>query len=123
MAGEIEAEHPSRWAAVSSIAAKISCPTYTLNEWVKKVEVHRGKRAGLPSDVADRMKEPERESRELRRANEILREVSAYIAEAELGRPLKRCSLSSMNIERCLIPFKYPFAENPRYYLIRRMCI
>lgn len=60
----------------------------------------QGKRAGLPSDVADRMKEPERESRELRRANEILREASAYIAQAELGRPLKPCSLSSMNIER-----------------------
>ncbi|WP_420337040.1 IS3 family transposase [Roseibium sp.] len=73
-----EAEHPSRWAAVSSIAAKIGCAPATLQEWVKKTEVDSGKRVGLPSDVAEKMKALERENRELRQANEILRKASAY---------------------------------------------
>lgn len=85
-----EAEHPSRWAAVSSIAAKIGCSPATLHEWVKKIEVDTGKRAGLPSDVAEKMKALERENRELRQANEILRKASAYFAMAELDRPFKR---------------------------------
>lgn len=85
-----EAEHPSRWAAVSSIAAKIGCSAHTLNEWAKKAEVDTGKRAGLPSDMAEKMKALERENRELRQANEILRKASAYFAQAELDRPLKR---------------------------------
>lgn len=80
MVTEHEAEHPSRWAAVSSIAAKIGCSAHTLHEWVKKAEVDSGKRAGLPSDVAARMKEMERENRELSQANEILRKASAYFA-------------------------------------------
>ncbi len=84
MVVEHEAEHPSRWAAVSSIAAKIGCSAHTLNEWVKKAEVDSGKRAGLPSDVAEKMKALERENRELRQANEILRKASAYFAMAEL---------------------------------------
>ena len=85
-----EAEHPSRWAAVSSIAAKIGCSPATLHEWVKKTEVDSSKKAGLPSDVAEKMKALERENRELRQANEILRKASAYFAMAELDRPLKR---------------------------------
>ena len=85
-----EAEHPSRWAAISSIAAKIGCSAHTLNEWVKKAEVDTGKRAGLSSDMAEKMKTLERENRELRQANEILRKASAYFAQAELDRPLKR---------------------------------
>jgi transposase len=85
-----EADHPSRWAAISSIAAKIGCSAHTLNEWVKKAEVDSGKRAGLPSDMAEKMKALERENRELRQANEILRKASAYFAQAELDRPLKR---------------------------------
>ncbi len=85
-----EAEHPSRWAAVSSIAAKIGCSAATLYEWVKKTEVDSGKRAGLPTDVAEKMKALERENRELRQANEILRKASAYFAQAELDRPFKR---------------------------------
>ena len=85
-----EAEHPSRWAAISSIAAKIGCSAHTLNEWVKKAEVDTGKRAGLSSDTAEKMKALERENRELRQANEILRKASAYFAQAELDRPLKR---------------------------------
>lgn len=85
-----QGEYPSRWAAVSSIAAKIGCSPATLYDWVKKSEVDTGKRAGLPSDVAEKMKALERENRELRQANEILRKASAYFAMAELDRPLKR---------------------------------
>ena len=85
-----EAEHPSRWAAISSIAAKIGCSAHTLNEWVKKAEVDTGKRAGLSSDMAEKMKALERDNRELRQASEILRKASAYFAQAELDRPLKR---------------------------------
>jgi len=81
-----EKDHPSRWAAVVSIAAKIGCAGQTLLEWVKKAEVDSGTRAGVPSDVADRMKALERENRELRQANEILRKASAYFAMAELDR-------------------------------------
>ena len=81
-----EAEHPSRWAAISSIAAKIGCSAHTLNEWVKKAEVDSGTRAGLPTEVAEKLKALERENRELRQANEILRKASAYFAMAELDR-------------------------------------
>ncbi|QYA08683.1 IS3 family transposase [Agrobacterium larrymoorei] len=81
MVTEHEAEHSSRWSAVSSIAAKIGCSAHTLHEWVKKAEVDGGKRAGLPSDVAEKMKALERENRELRQANEILRKASAYFDE------------------------------------------
>ena len=73
-----------------SIAAKIGCVPQTLHEWVKKAEVDAGKRAGVPSDVAERVKALERENRELRQANEILRKASAYFAQAELDRPFKR---------------------------------
>ena len=84
-----EGEHPSRWAAIMSIAAKIGCTAQTLNEWVKKAERDSGK-PGLTSDMAARLKALERENRELRQANEILRKASAYFAMAELDRPLKR---------------------------------
>jgi transposase-like protein len=80
-----EGEHSSRWAAVSSIAAKIGCTAQTLNEWVKKAEVDSGERTGLPSDMAEKMKALERENRELRQANEILRKASAYFAMASIG--------------------------------------
>jgi transposase len=85
-----EADHPSRWAAMVSIAEKIGCSAHTLNEWVKKAEVDSGKRAGVPTEMADRLKALERENRELRQANEILRKASAYFAQAELDRPFKR---------------------------------
>ncbi len=90
MALDHEGGHSSRWAAVSSIAAMIGCMAQTLNEWVKKAEVDSGRRAGLPSDVAEKMKAFERENRELRQVNVILRKASAYFAMAELDRPLKR---------------------------------
>lgn len=72
-----------------SISAKIGCSGHTLNEWVKKAEVDSGKRAGVSSEMAERMKALERENRELRRANEILRKASAYFAMAELDRRSK----------------------------------
>ena len=84
-----EAEHASRWAAVVSIATKIGCTPQTLNEWVKKAEVDSGKRSGVTSEVVDRLKALERENRELRQANEILRKASAYFAQAELDRRFK----------------------------------
>ena len=83
---EHEGEHQSRWAAVCSIAAKIGCTAQTLSDWVKKAEIDSGARAGVPTDVADRLKALERENRELRQANEILRKASAYFAQAELDR-------------------------------------
>ena len=85
-----EKEHPSRWSAVISIAGKIGCSGYALLEWVKKSEVDKGIRAGVPTELADKLKALERENRELRQANEILRKASAYFAQAELDRPLKR---------------------------------
>ena len=90
MVKDHERDHASRWAAVVSIAEKIGCVPQTLHEWVKKAEVDAGKRAGVPSDVAERVKALERENRELRQANEILRKASAYFAQAELDRPFKR---------------------------------
>ncbi len=84
-----EREHPSRWAAISSIAGKIGCTAQTLHEWVKKAEVDSGTRAGVPSEVAERLRALERENRELRQANEILRKASAYFAQAELDRRFK----------------------------------
>ncbi len=83
-------QHGSRWQAIVSISAKIGCSAQTLNEWVKKAEVDSGKRAGIPTEMAERMKALERENHELRQANEILRKASAYFfAMAELDRRSK----------------------------------
>ena len=82
-------QHGSRWAAIVSISSKIGCAAQTLNEWVKKAEVESGRRAGIPADLAERLKALERENRELRQANEILRKASAYFAMAELDRRSK----------------------------------
>ena len=81
-----EAEHPSRWAAITSIADKIGCTAQTLSDWVKKAEVDSGRKPGLTTDIAAKLKALERENRELRQANEILRKASAYFAQAELDR-------------------------------------
>jgi transposase-like protein len=81
-----EGQHPSRWQAIVSIATKIGCTPQTLNEWVKKAAVDSGRRAGIPSEMADKMKALERENRELRQAKDILRKASAYFAMAELDR-------------------------------------
>ena len=84
-----EHEHTSRWAAITSVAAKIGCTAQTLSEWIKRTEIDTGRRAGLPTDAAARLKALERENRELRQANEILRKASAYFAMAELDRRSK----------------------------------
>ena len=84
-----EHEHPSRWAAIESVAGKIGCAAQTLNDWIKKVEVDAGKRAGVTTEMAEKLKTLERENRELRQANEILRKASAYFAQAELDRRWK----------------------------------
>ena len=82
-------EHPSQWAAISSIAEKIGCAAETLRSWVRQAERNDGKRPGLTSDERARLKDLERENRELKRANEILRLASAYFAKAELDRRAK----------------------------------
>ena len=74
-----EAEHASRWQAILSIAAKIGCTGQTLNEWLKQAERDSGRKSGLTTDMASRLKALERENRELRQANEILRKASAYL--------------------------------------------
>ena len=86
---EHEKDHRSRWATVSSIAAKIGCTAQSL-EWVKKAEIDSGVRGGVPAEIAERLKALERENWELRQANDILRKASAYFARAELDRRFKR---------------------------------
>ena len=78
--------HDSQWAANRSIAAKIGCSSETLRHWVRAVERDTGRRPGLTTDERQRLKALERENRELRRANEILRKASAFFAQAELDR-------------------------------------
>ena len=80
-------EYPSLWAAIESIAAKIGCVPQTLHEWVKKYEIDTGMRDGVTSDERKRIKALEREVKELRRANEILKLASAFFAQAELDYP------------------------------------
>lgn len=82
-------EYPSLWAAIESIAPKIGCVAQTLHEWVRRHEVDSGTRAGISSDERERIKALERENKELRRANEILKLASAFFAQAELDRKLK----------------------------------
>jgi transposase len=85
-----ETEHPSRWAAIVSVSSKIGCTSQTLHQWLGKAERDSGRTPGLTTDMAAKMKALEREVRELRQANEILRKASAYFAQAELDRPFKR---------------------------------
>jgi transposase-like protein len=86
---EHEREYESQWAAISSIAGKIGSSAETLQRWVRQAERNEGCRAGLTSDERERLKVLERENRELRRANEILSEASAYFVQAELDRRQK----------------------------------
>lgn len=90
MVQEHRSDYPSLWAAVQSIAPKIGCTAETLQEWVKRTEVDTGQRAGTTTAEAQRIKDLEREVKELRRANEILKTASAFFAQAELDRQLKR---------------------------------
>jgi transposase-like protein len=83
---EQQREHESQWAAINSIAGKIGCSGETLRKWVRQAERDTGKRDGLTSSERDRLKQLERENRELKRANEILRKASAFFAQAELDR-------------------------------------
>ena len=86
---EHRGEHASQWAAIVSIAAKIGCTAQTLHNWVRQTERDQGHRGGTTTDDHERMKALERENRELRQANEILRKASAYFAQAELDRRFK----------------------------------
>jgi transposase len=86
MVFEHQGEHASQWTAIGSIAAKIGCTAETLRGWVRQAERDQGLRAGPTTDDRERIKALEREVRELRQANEILRKASAYFAQAELDR-------------------------------------
>ena len=85
-----QGDYPSQWAALSSIAAKIGCTAETLRRWLRLAERDSGARPGSTSDELARLKALERENRELRQANEILRKASAYFAQAELDRPSRK---------------------------------
>ncbi len=89
MVQEHRGEYPSQWAAIESIAPKIGCVPQTLLEWVKRHEIDSGVRDGITTSELQRLKELERENRELRKANEILKLASAFFAQAELDRRLK----------------------------------
>ena len=80
-------EHSSQWSAIVSIASKIGCTPEALREWIKQHDIDTGSREGLSTTEQERIKQLERENRELRQANEILRKASAYFAQAELDRP------------------------------------
>tara|TARA_Y100000588_G_scaffold283838_1_gene301371 strand:- start:31 stop:351 length:321 start_codon:yes stop_codon:yes gene_type:complete len=86
MVFEHQSDYESQWEAIGSIAGKIGCTTETLRKWVRKAEIDTGRRDGITSDQHARIKELERENRELRRTNEILRKASAFFAQAELDR-------------------------------------
>jgi transposase len=86
---EHQKDHDSQWATIEAIAPKIGCSAETLRKWVRQAEIDHGDRAGLTSAERDRLKDLERENRELKRANEILRKASAYFAQAELDRRQK----------------------------------
>ena len=89
MVFEHEKDYESRWATLASIAHKIGCTPETLRSWVKHNEVDRGRREGLTTEDRERLKALEKENKELRRANEILKTASAFFAQAELDRKLK----------------------------------
>jgi len=86
---EHRGEHPSQWAAIESIAGKIGCVPQTLSTWVRQHEVDAGQREGVSATEAQRIKDLERENRELRKANEILKLASAFFAQAQLDRRIK----------------------------------
>jgi transposase len=89
MVREHRGEYPSLWAAIESIAPKIGCVPQTLNEWVKRDQIDTGVRDGITTSEREQMKALERENKELRKANEILKLASAFFAQAELDRRLK----------------------------------
>jgi len=90
MLQEQQDQHTSQWAAMVAISSKVGCTPETLRKWVRQAEVDQGKRGGLTSTERERLKELERENRELKQANEILRKASAFFAQAELDRRPKK---------------------------------
>ena len=86
---EHQHQHSSQWSAIESIASKIGCTPESLRRWVRQSETDMGKRSGISTTDRDRLKALERENRELKQANEILRKASAFFAQAELGRRVK----------------------------------
>jgi transposase len=89
MVAEHRSEYPSHWACIESIASKIGCVPETLREWVRRHEVDTGLRGGVTTEERERIKSLEREVKELRKANEILKLASAFFAQAELDRRIK----------------------------------
>ena len=89
MVFEHRAEHTSQWAAIASIAAKIGCTAQTLSNWVRQAERDQGQRPGATTDERERIKALERENRELRQANEILRKASAYFCPGGARPPME----------------------------------
>jgi transposase-like protein len=89
MVQEAGSEYESQWAAITSIAAKIGCTAETLRRWVRQRERDTGQREGTTMAESERLKALERENKELRKANEILRLASAFFAQAELDRRFK----------------------------------
>mgnify|MGYP001828831759 FL=1 len=87
---EQQDKYSSEWAAMGAIASKLGCTAETLRKWVRQSEIDQGKREGLSSNERERLKQLERENRELKQANEILRKASAYFAQAELDRRPKK---------------------------------
>ena len=85
-----QADYASQWAAMQSMASKFGCAAETLRKWVRREERDTGQRPGPTSDQLARLRELERENRELRQANEILRKASAFFAQAELDRPMRK---------------------------------
>ena len=83
---EEQGAHESQWAAIRSVAGKLGCTTESLRRWVRQAERDTGQRGGLTTSERERLKDLERENRELKRANEILRKASAFFAQAELDR-------------------------------------
>ena len=84
-----EHDHSSRWAAIQSVASKIGCTPETLRSWIKKIEVEAVAQPGITTHQSQRTKKLEREVRELKRTNEILRNAAAFFAQADLDRKLK----------------------------------
>ena len=89
MVAQVQGQHDSQWAAIVSIAAKINCTAETLRRWVRQAQRDCGQREGQTTAEAQRIRELEREVRELRKANEILKLASAFFAQAELDRRCK----------------------------------
>src|SRR3972149_4997173 len=99
MVFEHRSDHASQWAAIVSIAAKIGCTAQTLSNWVRQAERDQGKKPCVTTDERERLKALERENRELRQANEILRRPSGFFPRGELARRWKPCPASSMRTE------------------------